>query len=61
MRKSCFMKLKLTFEESTQSNDTEIIMDGMQFIIDKGQCHYFSNKRLDFIPDRTGFNQFEVI
>ena len=54
MRKSCFMKLKLTLEESTQPNDTEIIMDGMQFIIDKGQCHYFSNKQLDFILDRTG-------
>ncbi|WP_078409008.1 iron-sulfur cluster biosynthesis family protein [Priestia abyssalis] len=61
MRKSCFMKLKLTFEESIQPNDTEISIDGMHFIIDKGECHYFSNKKLDFIPDQTGFKQFEVI
>ena len=40
MRKSCFMKLKLTFEESIQSNDTELIMDGLHFIIDKGEYHY---------------------
>jgi Fe-S cluster assembly iron-binding protein IscA len=61
MRKSCFMKLKLTFEESIQSNDTEIIIEGMHFIIDNGECHYFRNKKLDFVPDQTGFKQFEII
>ncbi|USK69942.1 iron-sulfur cluster biosynthesis family protein [Peribacillus asahii] len=61
MRKSCFMKLKLTFEESIRTNDTEFVMNGMHFIIDKGEHHYFNNKQIDFIPDQTGFKQFEVI
>lgn len=61
MRKSCFMKVKLTLEEVIQPNDTEINMDEMHFIIDKGECHYFTNKTLDYIPDQTGFKQFEVI
>ncbi|AZV45237.1 hypothetical protein BAOM_4659 [Peribacillus asahii] len=55
------MKLKLTFEESIQTNDTEFVMNGMHFIIDKGEHHYFNNKQIDFIPDQTGFKQFEVI
>jgi Fe-S cluster assembly iron-binding protein IscA len=61
MRKSCFMKVKLTLEEVIQPNDKEINMDKMHFIIDKGECHYFTNKTLDFILDQTGFKQFEVI
>jgi Fe-S cluster assembly iron-binding protein IscA len=61
MRKSCFMKLKLTLEESIQPNDTEVMMGDMHFIIDKGECHYFRNKKLDFISDQTGFKQFEII
>jgi Fe-S cluster assembly iron-binding protein IscA len=61
MRKSCFMKVKLTVEESVQENDSEIVNEGLHFIIDKGECHYFRNKKLDFIPDQTGFKQFEVI
>jgi hypothetical protein len=40
MRKGCFMKLKLTFEETSQSNDSEVIIDGLHFIIDKGEYHY---------------------
>jgi Fe-S cluster assembly iron-binding protein IscA len=60
MRKSCFMKLKLRLEESIQPNDAEIIVDDMHFIIDKGECHYFRMKILDFIPDQTGFKQFEI-
>jgi Fe-S cluster assembly iron-binding protein IscA len=61
MRKSCFMKVKLTLEEVAQPTDTEINMDEIHFIIDKGECHYFMNKTLDFIPDQTGFKQFEII
>lgn len=61
MRKSCFMKLKLTLEESIQPNDKEMIMDDMHYIIDKGEYHYFRNKKLDFLPDQTGFKQFEII
>jgi Fe-S cluster assembly iron-binding protein IscA len=61
MRKSCFMKLKVTFEEKIQPNDTELMMEGMQFIIDQGECHYFNNKKIDYIPDQTGFKQFEAI
>jgi Fe-S cluster assembly iron-binding protein IscA len=61
MRKSCFMKVKLTLENSIQENDSEIIKADLHFIIDKGECHYFRDKKLDFIPDQTGFKQFEVI
>ncbi|WP_235846520.1 iron-sulfur cluster biosynthesis [Neobacillus drentensis] len=61
MRKSCFMKVKLTFEESIHQNDAEITKGELHFIIDNGECHYFNNKTLDFIPDTTGFKQFEII
>ncbi|MEY2195148.1 iron-sulfur cluster biosynthesis family protein [Neobacillus sp. BF23-41] len=61
MRKSCFMKVKLTLEETIQPNDAEITKDELRFIIDNGECHYFNNKTLDFIPDTTGFKQFEII
>jgi Fe-S cluster assembly iron-binding protein IscA len=61
MRKSCFMKVKLTLEQVIQPNDEEINKDEMRFIIDKGECHYFTNRTLDFIPDQTGFKQFEII
>ena len=61
MRKSCFMKVKLTLEGTMEVNDSEIIKGDLHFIIDKGECHYFRDKKLDFIPDQTGFKQFEVI
>ncbi|WP_419954539.1 iron-sulfur cluster biosynthesis [Neobacillus niacini] len=61
MRKSCFMKVKLTLEGTMEANDSEIVLDDLHFIIDKGECHYFRNKKLDFIPDQTGFKQFEII
>lgn len=61
MRKSCFMKVKLTLEETMEVNDSELVLDDLHFIINKGECHYFRNKKLDFIPDQTGFKQFEVI
>jgi Fe-S cluster assembly iron-binding protein IscA len=61
MRHSCFMKLKLTFEKTIEANDTEMVIDGLHFIIDRGQLHYFQNKKIDFIPDRLNFKQFEAI
>jgi Fe-S cluster assembly iron-binding protein IscA len=61
MRKSCFMKVKITLEETIQANDKEVIKDGFYFIIDAGEYHYFNHKTLDFIPDHTGFKQFEII
>ncbi|MFJ7727380.1 iron-sulfur cluster biosynthesis family protein [Neobacillus sp. NPDC097160] len=61
MRKSCFMKVRLTLEESIQPNDTEVILNEMHFIIDKREYHYFNQKTLDFLPDTTGFKQFEII
>lgn len=61
MRHSCFMKLKLKLEESLCANDTEMTIDGLHFIIDKNHCHYFYDKKIDFIPDHTGFKQFEAI
>lgn len=61
MRKSCFMKVRLTLEESIQPNDTEVILNEMHFIIDKRESHYFNQKTLDFLPDTTGFKQFEII
>jgi Fe-S cluster assembly iron-binding protein IscA len=61
MRKSCFMKVKVTVEGTMKVNDSKIIKDDLHFIIDKGECHYFRDKKLDYIPDQTGFKQFEVI
>ncbi|MEH7549004.1 MULTISPECIES: iron-sulfur cluster biosynthesis [Bacillaceae] len=61
MRKSCFMKVKVTLEEAIQASDTEVIKEGLHFIIDAGECHYFNHKTLDYIPDHTGFKQFEII
>lgn len=61
MRKSCFMKLKLTLEVSVEPNDSQVIIDDLHFIIDNNECHYFRNKTIDFVPDQTGFKQFEAI
>jgi Fe-S cluster assembly iron-binding protein IscA len=61
MRHSCFMKLKLTLEDTIQPNDTEEIVDGLHFIIDQEHVHYFNNKKIDFIPDKHGFKEFEAI
>jgi len=61
MRKSCFMKVKITLEENIKASDTEVIKKGLHFIIDAGECHYFNHKTLDYIPDVTGFKQFEII
>ncbi|MDR4945703.1 iron-sulfur cluster biosynthesis [Neobacillus cucumis] len=61
MRKSCFLKVKVTLEGSIHTKDTEIIKDGLHIIIDEAECHYFNNKTLDFIPDQTGFKEFEII
>ncbi|MEC1742012.1 iron-sulfur cluster biosynthesis family protein [Schinkia azotoformans] len=58
LRFSCWVKLKLTLEESIQPNDEEIIIDGLHFIIDKTQLHYFSNNQIDYLPDQTGFKGF---
>ncbi|ALC92227.1 iron-sulfur cluster biosynthesis [Bacillus sp. FJAT-18017] len=61
MRKSCFMKVKITLEATAGTNDEQVAIDGLEFIIDKGERHYFRNKTLDFIPDQTGFKQFEIL
>ena len=37
------MKVKVTLEEDIQSNDTEWIIDGLHFIINNDQLHYFTN------------------
>lgn len=58
LRFSCWVKLKLTLEESIQQNDDEIIIDGFHFIIDKTQLHYFSNNQIDYVLDQTGFMEF---
>ncbi len=55
------MKVKLTLEESMQPNDIEIEKGNLTFIIDKKACHYFTNKTLDYLPDQTGFKQFEIV
>lgn len=58
LRFSCLVKLKLTLEESIEINDEEIIIDGLHFIIDKTQLHYFRNNKIDYVPDQTGFMEF---
>jgi Fe-S cluster assembly iron-binding protein IscA len=60
MRFSCLMKMKLTLEESTQTDDEEINIEDINFIIDKDQRHYFANKQIDYIPDHNGFREFEA-
>lgn len=60
LRYSCLVKLKLTLEEFIQPNDAEIIVDGLHFIIDKTQLHYFNNNKIDYVSDRTGFMEFVV-
>ncbi|WP_458413564.1 iron-sulfur cluster biosynthesis family protein [Schinkia sp. CFF1] len=60
LRNSCWVKLKLTLEDSIQSNDDEFIVDGMYFIIDQTQLHYFNNNKIDYVPDQTGFMEFVV-
>lgn len=61
MRKSCFMKVKVTIEESVRNNDSEVVKDGLHFIIDNGEAHYFRNKKLDYLADHTGFKQFDML
>ncbi len=58
LRFSCLVKLKLTLEDSIDPNDEEIIIDGLHFIINKTQLHYFNNNQIDFVPDQTGFMEF---
>ncbi|HHW37898.1 MAG TPA: iron-sulfur cluster biosynthesis [Bacillales bacterium] len=58
LRFSCLVKLKLTLEDSIQPNDEEITIDGLDFIIDKTQLHYFSNNQINYVPDQTGFMEF---
>jgi Fe-S cluster assembly iron-binding protein IscA len=60
MRHSCYMKMKLTVEENTLPNDIEKIVDGLHFILDKEQEHYFFNKKIDYVPDKFGFMEFEA-
>lgn len=61
MRHSCFMKLKLTMEEVKQRDDVLVDLEGMNFIMDKNHIHFFQNKKLDYIADKTGFKQFEIL
>ncbi|MCM3087909.1 iron-sulfur cluster biosynthesis [Bhargavaea ginsengi] len=61
MRDSCLLSLKLTLDESRQQGDKEFPMDGFRFLLNEGELHYFNGKTLDYIPDQTGFRQFELI
>ncbi|MFC7364267.1 MULTISPECIES: iron-sulfur cluster biosynthesis family protein [Bhargavaea] len=60
MRDSCLLSLKLTLVESPQPGDREFVVAGFRFLLDERELHYFKGKTLDYIPDRTGFRQFEV-
>jgi uncharacterized protein YneR len=48
-------------EEAIQPNDTEEIVDGLHFVIDKEHVHYFNNKKITYTPDKFGFNEFNAI
>lgn len=61
MRHSCYMKLKLTLEESVKPNDIEVTVDDLHFIIDKAHEHYFNNKIIDYKLDHTGFMEFDAV
>ena len=60
MRHSCYMKMKLTVVDAIQPNDIEEKVDGLHFIIDKEHEHYFFNKKIDYVPDKFGFKEFEA-
>ncbi|WP_394236748.1 iron-sulfur cluster biosynthesis [Niallia oryzisoli] len=60
MRHSCYMKVKLTFEDEILPNDVEEVVDGVRFIIDKGHEHYFFNKKIVYGPDKFGFKEFDL-
>jgi Fe-S cluster assembly iron-binding protein IscA len=60
MRNSCFLSVKVTLEETVQADDIKFILEGLQFIIHKSHIHYFNNKKLNYVPDHTGFHQFEI-
>ncbi|SEI95405.1 Fe-S cluster assembly iron-binding protein IscA [Bhargavaea ginsengi] len=61
MRDSCLLSLKLTLDESRQQGDKEFPMDGFRFLLSEGELHYFNGKTLDYVPDQTGFRQFEML
>ncbi|KZE39000.1 iron-sulfur cluster biosynthesis [Bhargavaea cecembensis] len=61
MRDSCLLSLKLTLDESPQPGDREIPIDGFSFLLNEGELHYLRGKTLDYIPDQTGFRQFEMV
>lgn len=61
MRHSCFLKLKLTLEDAAGDDDVHVAMEGIHFIIDKNHVHYVQNKKIDYVPDVTGFKQFEAV
>ena len=61
MRESCLLSLRLSLEESVRPGDKEIPLDGYRFLLNEGELHYFKGKTLDFVPDRTGFRQFEIL
>jgi len=61
MRHSCFLKLKLTLEDNAGENDVHVAMDDIDFVIDPHHVHYIRGKTIDYIPDVTGFKQFEAV
>lgn len=61
MRHSCFLKLKLTLEDTAADSDVHVEMEGIDFIIDPNHVHYIRDKKIDYIPDATGFKQFEAV
>jgi Fe-S cluster assembly iron-binding protein IscA len=61
MRDSCLLSLKLSLDESPQPGDREFSLDGFRFLLNEMELHYYRGKTLDYVPDPTGFRQFEMI
>ncbi len=61
MKGSCSLRVKVTSEEKRSEADELFSQDEVNFVIEKGQLHYFKNKKLDFFPDSQGFHKFEVV
>ncbi|GEN31685.1 Fe-S cluster assembly iron-binding protein IscA [Cerasibacillus quisquiliarum] len=47
--------------ESVNPNDSVTEIDGIKFVVDKGQAAYFENTKLDFVKSMFGFGEFRLV
>ena len=54
-------RLQLALVESVNPNDSVTEIDGIKFVVDKGQAAYFENTKLDFVKSMFGFGEFRLV